>query len=164
MAMHLHRSAIHMDSMPIQTTEGNTSTEARPDMDAKQIPATRAGAGKRASKWRYLVLMAMVGLLICVGGAYLAYKYQVDLGKWRSLLSNAKPYFVICHWILIACAWIYWPELVNWGLQKKIVRPDEEVEMRSGYVRLKIVGFLVAFELLIVMQVQNVIYANLAGH
>ncbi len=150
--------------MPIQAAEGHASNEARPYMDVEQISATRAGTGKRASKWRYLAFIAVVGLLTCVGGAYLAYKYQVDLGKWRSSLSNVKPYFVICHWILIACAWFYWPELVSWGLQKKIVRPDEEVEMRSGSVRLKIVGFLVAFELLIVMQVQNVIYANLAGH
>ena len=160
--MHRHRNS--RDFMPIQAAQGNASNEARPYMDVKQIAATRARTAKRASNWRYLAFITLVGLLTCVGGAYLAYKYQLDLGKWRSSLSNAKPYFVICHWILIACAWLYWPELVSWGLQKKVVRPDEEVEMRSGSVRLKIVGFLVAFELLIVMQVQNVIYANLAGH
>lgn len=153
-----------MDYMPTQTTEGNAATEATASMDAPQIAATGVGTRSRASKWRSLVLMTVVGMLICVGGSYLAYKYQVDLGKWRASLSNAKPYFVVSHWVLITCAWIYWPEMVSWGLQKNIVRPDEEVEMRSGSVRLKIVGFLVAFELLIVMQVQNVIYANLVGH
>ena len=150
--------------MPNQTTEGHAFTEATASMEAPQIDAASVGTRSRASKWRSVVLMTLVGLLICVGGSYLAYKYQVDLGKWRASLSSAKPYFVVSHWVLITCAWIYWPDLVNWGLQKNIVRPDEEVELRSGSVRLKIIGFLVAFELLIVMQVQNVIYANLVGH
>lgn len=153
-----------MDYMPTQTTEGNAATEATASMEAPQIDAASVGTRSRASKWRSLVLMTLVGMLICVGGSYIAYKYQVDLEKWRASLSNAKPYFVVSHWVLITCAWIYWPEMVSWGLQKNIVRPDEEVEMRSGSVRLKIIGFLVAFELLIVMQVQNVIYANLVGH
>lgn len=150
--------------MSIHATEGYPSNTDHLDTDVKQVGVTRLESGIRTTKWRKLVLMILVGILTCLGGAYLAYKYQVDLGKWRSSLNEAKPYFVLCHWTLIICAWVYWPELVSWGLQKNIVRTDEEVEMRSGSVRLKIFGFLVAFELLIVMQVQNVIYAKLAGH
>ena len=143
-------------------TEG-PSTEDTPDMAVNQIHVDRQ-VGNRTSNWRKLVWITLVGTLIAMGGAYLAYILQIDLQKWRSMFSDAKPYFVICHWILIACAWIYWSELVTLGLQKQIIRPDEEVEMRSGSVRIKLFGFLVAFELLIVMQVQNVIYAALTSH
>lgn len=149
--------------MPTHDTEGS-STGGTPEVDVKHIPVDRKEAAKPTSSWRKLLRISIVGILIALGGAYLAYKLQIDLPKWRSMFSNAKPYFVICHWALIACAWIYWSELVSWGLRKKFVRPDEEAEMRSGSVRIKIFGFLVAFELLIVMQVQNVIYVALTGH
>lgn len=148
--------------MHTQATEG-TSTEDTADIVVNQIHVDRQ-VGNRPSNWRKLLRITLVGILVAMGGSYLAYKLQIDLQKWRSMFSDAKPYFVICHWILIVCSWIYWSDLVTWGLQKRIVRPDEEVEMRSGSVRIKLFGFLVAFELLIVMQVQNVIYAALTGH
>lgn len=117
-----------MDYMPTQTTEGNAATEATASMDAPQIAATGIGTRSRASKWRSLVLMTVVGMLICVGGSYLAYKYQVDLGKWRASLSNAKPYFVVSHWVLITCAWIYSPGDGELGTSKEY----RQARRRSG--------------------------------
>lgn len=124
----------------------------------------RAEPIQRSKTWRYFGLLALAFLLVCVGGSYLAYLFHVDLHKWQTFFDSKKPFFVAIHWMFIVGAWVFWPALVRWGVQRKWVRPDEVEEVLAGPVRIKIIGFLVVFELLIVMQVQNIIYLKLFGH